>query len=373
MNDDVRREFSTLTAREPIPLARGALLIAKEEYPSLDIDEYLDKLATLAREAEPIVRAGEDTVERIQLLSHFLFELKGFEGNAENYNDPRNSFLNDVLNRRLGLPITLSVVYLEVGRRLGINLFGVSFPTHFLVKAVDERGELIIDPFNAGAILSLDEIKARLKEKAAAYELVRFDGFAFIFPGVGETLINMTHFETPLTPSGHAEMLLEGRRQCDQLVKFLRNEFPNAFSKATVRSYGLPGIRQTRWIVGGYTLTADDVRTGREFPDTVVRCTWPIEIHDAADEATWEIFGDDHMHYVPLRSLVPPETENLVAVGRCIDADVVALSSVRVMGPCIGMGAAAAHALDLAGDHSLHRIDVPELQRRLKRNLTETT
>jgi hypothetical protein len=79
------------------------------------------------------------------------------------------------------------------------------------------------------------------------------------------------------------------------------------------------------------------------------------------------------MHYVPLRSLVPPETENLVAVGRCIDADVAALSSVRVMGPCIGMGAAAAHALDLAGDHSLHRIDVPELQRRLKRNLTETT
>src|SRR5260370_1373487 len=130
-------------------------------------------------------------------------------------------------------------------------------------------------------------------------------------------------------------MLLEGRRQCDQLVKFLRNEFPNAFSKATVRSYGLPGIRQTRWIVGGYTLTADDVRTGREFPDTVVRCTWPIEIHDAADEATWEIFGDDHMHYVPLRSLVPPETEKLVAVGRCIDADVLPLSSVSVMVTCL--------------------------------------
>ena len=145
-------------------LARGALLIAKEEYPNLDIDEYLDKLATLAREAEPIVRAGEDTVERVQLLSHFLFELKGFEGNAENYNDPRNSFLNDVLNRRLGLPITLSVVYLEVGRRLGINLYGVSFPNHFLVKAVDERGELIIDPFVGGKILALDEIRARLTQ-----------------------------------------------------------------------------------------------------------------------------------------------------------------------------------------------------------------
>jgi regulator of sirC expression with transglutaminase-like and TPR domain len=162
--NDTRREFATIAAREPVPLARGALLIAKEEYPELDIDAYLDKLAALAREAEPIVRAGADTIERIQLLSHFLFEQKGFEGNAEHFSDPRNSFLNDVLNRRLGIPITLSLVYLEVGRRLGINLYGVSFPMHFLVKAVDERGELIIDPFSGGRILALDEIRARLTQ-----------------------------------------------------------------------------------------------------------------------------------------------------------------------------------------------------------------
>src|SRR5260370_33883978 len=148
--NDARREFTMIAEREPVPLARGALLIAKEEYPDLDIDAYLDKLAALAREAEPIVRAGEDTVEKVQLLSHFLFELKGFEGNAENFKDPRNSFLNDVINRRLGIPITLSVIYLEVGRRLGINLFGVSFPTHFLVKAVYERSKLILVSFCGG-------------------------------------------------------------------------------------------------------------------------------------------------------------------------------------------------------------------------------
>src|SRR5229473_3779668 len=162
--NDARREFTMIAAREPVPLARGALLIAKEEYPDLDIDAYLDKLAALAREAEPIVHAGSDTVERVQLLSHFLFELKGFEGNAENFGDPRNSFLNDVINRRLGIPITLSIIYLDVGRRLGINLYGVSFPTHFLVKAVDERGELIIDPFCVGAIIGIDQIRARLAE-----------------------------------------------------------------------------------------------------------------------------------------------------------------------------------------------------------------
>jgi len=162
--DDVRREFSTLAAREPIPLARGALLIAKEEYLDLDIDKCLAQIAELAREAEPIVRAGKDTVEKVQLLSEFLFVRKGFEGNREHFSDPRNSFLNDVLERRLGIPITLAVVYLEVGRRLGLNLFGISFPTHFLVKAVDERGELIIDPFNGGMLLGLDEIRARLAQ-----------------------------------------------------------------------------------------------------------------------------------------------------------------------------------------------------------------
>src|SRR6201981_1678549 len=164
MDDSLRREFAMLAAREPIPLARGALLIAKDEYPDLDLDKYLDQLAALAREAEPALTVAESTVEKIQSLSEFLFTRKGFEGNREKYGDPRNSFLNDVLERRLGIPISLSVLYIEVGRRLGLNLYGVSFPTPFLVKAVDDRGELIIDPFNEGTILDLDEIRARLQQ-----------------------------------------------------------------------------------------------------------------------------------------------------------------------------------------------------------------
>jgi regulator of sirC expression with transglutaminase-like and TPR domain len=162
--NEIRREFVQLASREPVPLARGALLIAKEEYPDLEVSSYLDKLAALAREAEPVVKAGDDGIEQIELLSYFLFEQKGFEGNRDNYGDPRNSFLNDVIDRRLGIPITLSLIYLEVGRRLGLNLYGISFPAHFLVKAVDSRGELVIDPFNGGAILSIDEIKAMLTQ-----------------------------------------------------------------------------------------------------------------------------------------------------------------------------------------------------------------
>lgn len=159
-----RDEFARLAARDPIPLGRGALLIAKEEYPSLDIDQYLNRIDELAREAEPAVKAGADTVARIQSLSEFLFTQKGFDGNREKFGDPRNSFLNDVLERKVGIPITLSVLYIEIGRQLGLNLFGVSFPAHFLVKAVDERGEIVIDPFNGGAILSLDEIRARVTQ-----------------------------------------------------------------------------------------------------------------------------------------------------------------------------------------------------------------
>ncbi len=166
MNDALRRKFEMLAASEPIPLARGALLIAKDEYPNLNIDRYLAELDALADEftggpgAEPL-----GTVEKVEALSNFLFVHKGFKGNRDDYNDPRNCFLNEVIERRLGIPITLSVLYIEVGRRLGLNLYGVLFPTHFLVKAVSmDRGELIIDPFNAGAILDLDEIRARLQQ-----------------------------------------------------------------------------------------------------------------------------------------------------------------------------------------------------------------
>ncbi|SRR6266446_3832768 len=162
--NDVRRQFMTLASREPVPLGRAALLIAKEEYPELDVDKYLQRFSELARKAEPLVRAGADTVERIQRLSHFLFEMQGFAGNSEEYEDPRNSYLNEVLDRKLGIPISLSILYLEVGRRLGINLYGVGFPAHFLVKAVDGRGELIIDPYNEGEILTLEEIKSRLQQ-----------------------------------------------------------------------------------------------------------------------------------------------------------------------------------------------------------------
>lgn len=216
------------------------------------------------------------------------------------------------------------------------------------------------------------EVAARLKEKARDYGLTRESGFAFVFPGKDIALVNMTHVETPLDPVEMTVRSLEGKQQADRAVAFLRGEYPAAFGKARIRTYGGLGIRQTRWIAGCQQLTVEDVRTGRKFPDAVARTGWPIELHDTPKGHVWEPFGDDHLHYVPMGSLVSEECDNMVAAGRCIDGDVAALSSVRVMGPCIAMGAAAAHALDLAGAGSVHQIDNAALRERVKDNVERT-
>ena len=230
---------------------------------------------------------------------------------------------------------------------------------------------VVLEHLNEDHKPSPAEYSQRLREKADAYGLIRRDGLAFFFPERGTAVVNMTHVETPLHPVQASEKALEGKEQADRVVHFLKNEFPGAFSNARVRAYGLPGIRQTRWIVGHHQLTADEVRAGTRFEDEIARTSWPIELHSRPQGFVWEPFGPDHIHYVPLASLIPKDADNVVATGRCIDGDAAALSSVRVMGPCIAMGAAAAHALDLAGSGSVSDIDRTALRGRLIRNLED--
>lgn len=228
---------------------------------------------------------------------------------------------------------------------------------------------MVLEGVDADVPLIREEVESRLHEKAGQYGLVRRDGFVFAVPGGDRALVNMTHSETPLDPFAISRIGLEGRAQADRVVAFLRAEFPEALGATSVRAYGQLGVRQTRWIEGMHQLTVDEVRGETRFEDAVLRCSWPIELHDRAEGAYWEVFGDSHLHQVPLGSLLHREADNLVAAGRCIDADVAALSTVRVMGPCIAMGAAAAHALDLAGSGSVHQIDIAALQVRLSDNL----
>jgi 2-polyprenyl-6-methoxyphenol hydroxylase-like FAD-dependent oxidoreductase len=214
------------------------------------------------------------------------------------------------------------------------------------------------------------EIDALLAERGDEHGLLRRGGLAFFFPGRGTAVLNVTHIEAPLDPIAASQAQFNGRDQADRAIALLKAEFPKAFGEARVRAYGYPGRRQTRWIKGRHQLSTDEVRGGTRFDDAVARTAWPIELHDRADGYVWEMFGPDHVHYVPLRAMTPPGAHNLVAAGRCVDGDAAALSSVRVMGPCAAMGAGAAHALDLAGTTvSVHDVDLTQLHDRLAANL----
>lgn len=234
---------------------------------------------------------------------------------------------------------------------------------NFLVEGYDEERIAAIDH---------EKIYARLKDVGDRYGLVRHDGFLFAFPGKGTALANITHFETPMDPLRAAGLVFEGRRQADAIVAFLRHEFPEMFANVRVRHYGNPGIRQTRWIVGRKQLTLEDIRSAARPADAVARCAWWVELHDSPELVHWEEFPDGHVYYIPLSCMTPDEADNIVAVGRCVDADAYALSAIRVMGPCIAMGTAAAHVLDLAGRMPVGAVDLAALQARLHDNLERT-
>jgi len=162
MNEARRRFVELATGPDHrIDLAEAALLIAQEEYPGLIIAEYLGRFDDLAAAARKDVRPDLRPAEQIARLNHFLFVARGFTGNNDDYYDPRNSFLNDVLDRRTGIPISLCVVYSEVAQRLDLPVYGVSFPGHFLAKYVGDR-EIIIDPFFA-TVIGVDECEQRLR------------------------------------------------------------------------------------------------------------------------------------------------------------------------------------------------------------------
>lgn len=138
---------------DEINLAEAALVIAADEYPDLEVTRYLAQLDALADQARPRFDSAMTLRDQVTALNEYLFGELGFRGNRERYFDPRNSYLNDVLDRRLGIPITLSLVYLEIGWRLGLPLSGVALPGHFIVKCKIEDCVILIDVFDAGHLI----------------------------------------------------------------------------------------------------------------------------------------------------------------------------------------------------------------------------
>ena len=159
---DLYHDFRQAVDRseDQIDLGRAALTMVECDYPGLDIDGYLAKIDRIASAVNR--RLGDDAgVYRvIAALNHVLFQELGFRGNQAHYYDAKNSFLNEVIDRKLGIPISLSLLYMEVGRRLGLDVDGVGFPGHFLVKMRGRDELIIIDPFSAGEIKSHESLEA---------------------------------------------------------------------------------------------------------------------------------------------------------------------------------------------------------------------
>ncbi|BDG08142.1 SirB1 family protein [Anaeromyxobacter paludicola] len=158
-----RAHFAALIGRSDIPLAEAALAVAEEEYPRLQPERYLARIDELAGKLADRLPARRSAAGTLRALRQILFEEGGFRGNEGAYYDPRNSFLNEVLDRKLGIPITLSILTIEVAGRVGLELQGVGLPGHFLVKYVSSRREVYVDAYRGGEILSADECEARFR------------------------------------------------------------------------------------------------------------------------------------------------------------------------------------------------------------------
>lgn len=158
-------------ADHEISLLSAALLIAKDEYPALSCAAYEHRMDDYAERLADALPAQASDAQRLSRLNTFLFEELGFSGDERNYFDPRNSYLNDVLDRRLGNPISLAIVQITLAQRLGLALEGVSFPGHFLVRMPLDDGIVVLDPFHRGRTLDLPELRRRARSELSARDI----------------------------------------------------------------------------------------------------------------------------------------------------------------------------------------------------------
>jgi len=149
---------------EQIDLALCALYIAQEEYPDLDIFEYVNALDTIAAEIEERLPTQKYPLRIIQSINQYLYDELGFRGNTVEYYDPRNSFLNEVIERRVGIPITLALVYLEIAKRIDFPMVGIGMPGHFLIRPAVAEMEIFVDAFNRGEVMFPDDCQERLMQ-----------------------------------------------------------------------------------------------------------------------------------------------------------------------------------------------------------------
>ncbi|HEX8251525.1 MAG TPA: tetratricopeptide repeat protein [Thermoanaerobaculia bacterium] len=156
-----RRRFQEIAGRPDalLDLVEGSLVIALEENPSIDLDHYLDEVHTWSEAVRERLEGSRDVERIVETINRLMFDEEGFHGENDDYYDPRSALLNEALERHAGLPIALSVLYLELSRRVGVEASGVALPGRFLVKFTGPFGAIVVDPFDGGRVLSTVELQ----------------------------------------------------------------------------------------------------------------------------------------------------------------------------------------------------------------------
>ena len=205
--------FAELLADEKdrYSLAEACLLVAEDAYQGLDVNRYLAEIERMAARLRGRLPPGADAEEKVIALNQFLFDDLGFSGNAEDYYDPRNSYLNEVIERRRGIPISLSILYMEVGRKIGLPLEGISFPGHFLVRLGLRGSTLVLDPFSGGAPLSEEDLRKLLRRVIAE------SGRAGL-RGAGDVAAELP-LDQFLEPAGHRQVLARMLRNLKNIYR----------------------------------------------------------------------------------------------------------------------------------------------------------
>ena len=181
--------FAEIVSRDQFNLAEASFMLAQDIYPGIDIAAYLLQLDDIAAAIRKRIAGDAFAEQKVIALNYYLFNEMRFSGNVDDYYDPRNSYLNEVLERRIGIPISLSILYMEVGKRLGLNLKGVSFPGHFLVKLAVKRGQLVLDPFIGGEAQSEADLRRRLAQVLPSEEAEKAQLDRYLAPATPRQII----------------------------------------------------------------------------------------------------------------------------------------------------------------------------------------
>ena len=193
----VARERLTdlLKAEGPLDIVEAAFWVAAEEYPDLEVKREVARVHILSAEGARLVESLENPFAKLDGIRRYIYEELGFRGNALNYNDPRNSFLNEVLNRRIGIPLTISIIFMAVAEAAGFNPRGVNLPGHFVIRLTYGERNILVDPYHGGQVITQDDCRELVRKTTARpslFKLTQLDGIddrAII----GRMLLNLKH------------------------------------------------------------------------------------------------------------------------------------------------------------------------------------